>query len=97
MIRAVVLGATRDAGSGYHMYDVGELSIDGAFLCGQLLLELEEEVLIELRFPQGAAILSRARVLSVERGQRPGVRVSWVELAQEDRKKLEEELRVTNG
>ncbi len=82
---AVVAG---DKPSSYGMFEAQELTAQGAFLVGSLLLELHELVTIELTLVDGSSVRVKARVERVEQGENPGVRVAFTEQGDESRDKL---------
>jgi hypothetical protein len=62
------------------MYEVDELAVGGARLVGALLLEVDEQVLIEIGFPDGATLRVQARVVGVDRKGGTGMRVDFVDV-----------------
>lgn len=91
-IEASVWGRTGDQPQPYRMFEATELSAQGAFFAGTVWFERGEELDIELAMPGGRSMRLRARVTGLERGARPGMRVSFAELSDEDRKRLEDQL-----
>lgn len=79
----------------YPMFDVAEIEPDGAFFGGELLLENGEQLDVELSFDDDSTLRLRAQVVDVAAGERPGMRVVWSELGDDDRALLEKKL--TNG
>lgn len=62
------------------IYEVLALDDEGAHLGGQILLELDEVVVLEITFPDGARARVRAQVVAVEAKEEPaGVRVVFIE------------------
>ncbi len=89
-VRVAVLG---DAGEArYPMFEVAEIATDGAFLGGPLLLENGEEIAVELSFPDDSTLTLRAQVVDIASGERPGVRVIWSGLGDDERALLETKL-----
>lgn len=69
----------------YPMFEVRDLRPEGALLQASLFLEVGEVVVIELSLGNGQAVRACARVVALERGDHPGMRVEFVELAESDR------------
>ena len=69
----------------YSMFELLEVSVEGAFLGGKLLLEPGEIVTLELAFDDDRTTELEARVVSAETGDRPGIRVAWSSLTASDR------------
>ncbi len=88
MVCASVVGAS---GTSYAMYDAIQLSVSGAFLRGRIFLELEEEFIVEL-VRGDASVRVRARVDSLDRGETPGMKVTFVGLGSADRNVIANEL-----
>lgn len=91
-IEASVWGRAGDTAEAYRMFDATELSAGGAFFAGAVWFERGEELEVELTMAGGRSLRLRARVTGLERGERPGMRVSFAELSDEDRKRLEDGL-----
>jgi hypothetical protein len=72
----------------YAMFELRELSVRGAVLAGGLLLEMDEELTMELALDEGAPMRVQARVVGLLRDL-PGVEVSFPELGEHDRKRIE--------
>lgn len=90
--------ADEDGGGAYKMFEARDLSTEGAFLAGTLLLEEGEEFDVELSFEDEAAVKVRARVTGVQSGgERPGMSVSFTRLEERARKELEKKLGTNNG
>ena len=77
----------------YPMYELVELSGDGAFLGGKLLLEQGESLVVELSGPGTEARAMNARVIDVivsdRGGMQPGIRVAWSDLSDADKSYLD--------
>ena len=93
-IRVAVIGEHADE-SRYPMFEGAEIATDGAFFAGELLLENGEELDVELAFADDSTLRLRAQVVDVTAGERPGMRVVWSGLGDDDRALLEKKL--TNG
>jgi hypothetical protein len=91
-IEASVWGRAGEQAQAYRMFEASELSPVGAFFAGTVWFERGEELDIELSMPGGRSMRLRARITGLERGDRPGMRVSFAELSDEDRKRLEDGL-----
>ena len=72
----------------YTMFEARDISPDGAFLAGSLLLELNEEFTVELSLGE-TAIRTRARVASLAQGEAPGMVIVFSELSDDHRALLE--------
>ena len=72
----------------YEMFEALSVTPDGAILRGGLLLEVNEEVTLELRMEDLSAFRARARVVEIQQGERPAMRVVWTRVAEADRHRL---------
>lgn len=87
-IAAKVMGKD-EAGLGHLFFDSQDLSLGGAFLKADLLLELGEELALELRLPDGRTIDATAKVAWVRRSEGAGgMGIEFVKLAPSDRETL---------
>jgi uncharacterized protein (TIGR02266 family) len=82
-------------GPGHLFFDTQDLSVGGAFLRADLLLEPGEELEVEFELPGvSRAFHARARVAWVRRGESdrsaPGMGIEFLGLTQEDRDALED-------
>lgn len=69
----------------YAMFEIDELTAEGAFLACGLWLEVGEEITLELAGAGSEARALRARVIEISREPRPGMRVTFLELGDDDR------------
>lgn len=76
--------------SRYAMFSASELTENGAFLHGSLLLELGETVTLELSVGAGK-VRASARVVALETGQTPGMKVEFASLPDRDRRLIQEQ------
>ena len=76
----------------YTMFDARDVTPRGAFLAGNLLLELNEEFTVVLAFADASTLRVTARVDRVERGQEPGIAVSFAGLTESEQKLLASKL-----
>ncbi len=81
-VPASVIGTNRDANPSYGMYQTTEISEDGAFLRGQMLLEPNERFTLELAFEDGTKVRAGALVERVDREPVPGLDVRFTEMSQ---------------
>lgn len=75
----------------YGMFEALSVTQEGATLRGGLLLEVNEEVILELRLPDLSSFRGRARVVEIlpESGdERPAMKVVWTGVAEADRHRL---------
>jgi hypothetical protein len=72
----------------YEMFEALSVTADGAILRGGLLLEVNEEVTLELRMADLSAFRARARVVEIQQGERPAMRVVWTRVSDADRHRL---------
>jgi hypothetical protein len=87
---ASVVVTEGDAASVYPMFEVKRLTPEGAFLAGSLFLEVGEITMMELSWDQRTQVRLRARVISLARGDEPGMSVVFPELDERERKLIEE-------
>jgi|GEM_PF-4305452 len=80
-VPAAVIGANRDADPRYGMYQTTEISEEGAFLRGPMLLEPNERFTVELAFEDGTKVRASARVERVDRDPVPGLDVRFTEMS----------------
>jgi hypothetical protein len=85
---SVVLPAAAGRGAVYGMFEAVSVTPDGATLRGGLLLEVNEEVILELRMPDLSEFRARARVVEIQHGERPVMKVVWTRVADADRHRL---------
>jgi hypothetical protein len=84
-IAAKVTGKA-EAGFGHLFFDSQDLSIGGAFLKADLLLEVGEELSLELHLPGWRGLDLRARVAWVRRSEGSGgMGIEFVDLSERDR------------
>jgi hypothetical protein len=88
-LAATLVAQTGDGESTYAMFGVRELSAEGAFLEGALWLELNEELEVELSGGNEAPVRVRARVVRLERGDVPGMEVTFPNPSDRDRTRIE--------
>jgi Tfp pilus assembly protein PilZ len=90
---AVEFRAEDSSGPGTLIFDAADISIGGAFLKSDLLLEPGEELGLTFTLPNRPEIHTRARVAWVSRfprkGQPPGMGVEFLDLSQAEREVLE--------
>jgi hypothetical protein len=79
-----------DTASVYPMFEVKRLTAEGAFLAGPFFLEVGETAMMELSWDERAQVRVRARVVSLARGDEPGMSVVFPELDERQRKLIEE-------
>ena len=79
-------------GHAHTMFDAQDITLDGAFLAGALFLEVDEVFEVELSFDDSQTIRAKVRVERVEKGEKPGMAVSFAELSDSDRKLLASKL-----
>ena len=74
----------------YPMFQVAEIEHDTARLCGPLLLEVGEVLLVEIVFTDGSKLRASATVEAVQLDPDPGIRVAFTRAAEKKaiRKKL---------
>jgi hypothetical protein len=78
-----------DAGFGHLFFDSQDLSLGGAFLKADLLLEIGEELALELSLPDGRKFDARARVAWVRRSEGSGgMGIEFLDLTQEAKDQL---------
>lgn len=75
--------------SSYLMFEAAELTADGAFLSGDVFLEVDEEFAVRLSFGDDS-VDATARVISLDHGK-PGMNVTFA-MSEEDKKKLQSKL-----
>lgn len=92
-VPAAVIGANRDANPSYGMYQATEISEDGAFLRGPMLLEPNERFTLELAFEDGTRVRADALVERVDLGPVPGLDVRFTDLSQPARAYLRGRMR----
>lgn len=82
-----------EAGAGELVFDSADLSIGGAFLVTDVLLELGEELRLEFPLPGGPVLRCAARIAWVRRfpapGEEAGMGVEFLALDEFDRRALE--------
>jgi len=88
---AAIVSTGVDGEPSYAMYEAQQLTGEGAFLTGPLLLEHHEQFTLELALPGGETVRTRARVARVEYGPVVGMAVRFIDLPDEVKRKL------TNG
>lgn len=93
---ALVPAGAKDA-PGYRMFEPRELTAEGVFLAGTLLLEPGEEFTIELSFADASSLRVRARVTRLDRGSDPGMAVAFTGLSDSDRQTLKTKLEASHG
>jgi Tfp pilus assembly protein PilZ len=78
-----------EAGLGHLFFDSQDISLGGAFLKADLLLEVGEELALELRLPDGKTFDTRARVAWVRRVEGAGgMGIEFLDLEQDARERL---------
>ena len=78
------------AGLAHLFFDSQDLSVGGAFLKADLLLEVGELLVLELKLPDGASFDAQARVAWVRRSEGAGgMGIQFIGLAPHDRARLE--------
>jgi hypothetical protein len=87
---ASVVVTRDDAIAVYPMFEAIRLTTEGAFLAGSLFLEVGEITTLELSWDQGTRVRVQARVISLSRGEEPGMAVVFLELDERERKLIEE-------
>jgi hypothetical protein len=87
-VDASVVLSSSGRGAVYGMFEALSVSAEGAVLRGGLLLEVNEEVTLELRMADLSAFRARARVVEIQQGERPAMRVVWTRVADADRQRL---------
>ena len=80
-VAAALIGVNRDTKPTYGVYQTTEISPDGAFLRGPMLLEPDEQVTVELTFEDGTRVRVHATVDRVDRGPEPGLDVRFTEMS----------------
>ena len=84
--------ADDSSGFGALYFDSADVSLGGAFLKSDLLLEEGEELVLELPFPDREPVKTTARVMWVRifpKGEEPsGMGVQFLDLSPEDREAL---------
>lgn len=93
---SLVLAGARDDGEDdarYAMFSASEITPSGAFLASSLLLELGEQITLEMSL-DGESIRAQARVVGLDTGEVPGMRVEFSELRDNARQLIEQ--RVTS-
>jgi hypothetical protein len=91
MIAAAVVLPGPGRAALYGMFEALSVTPDGATLRGGLLLEVNEEVILELRLPDLSAFRARARVVEIVPDvgdERPAMKVEWTAVAEADRHRL---------
>jgi len=83
-ISASIVTERDDGEAVYKMFEVHELSPDGAFLSSWLFLELHEEITVELSMGDETLRL-RAQVEGLHKGEAPGMEVKFLDLNDEQR------------
>jgi len=86
---SVVAADDSEAATTYQMYEARDLSAEGAFLVGELLLEVGEQVTLQLETDGQPPVRAQARVVRLERGDRIGMAVAFQELGDAERSALE--------
>ena len=69
-----------EMGAGEISFDTADISVGGAFLKSELLLELDEMLAIEIPIPGGLPLLLKARVVRAVRTEQPGMGIQFVEV-----------------
>jgi hypothetical protein len=87
---ASVVVTEGDTASVYPMFEVKRLTSDGAFLAGSLFLEVGETAMMELWWDERTQVRLQVRVISLARGDEPGMSVVFPELDERERKLIEE-------
>lgn len=72
----------------YAMFDLGRLSVAGAFLIGSIFFERGEELLVQLRRGTAAPVRVRARVVDHTRTPDPGMTIEFINLTDAERSAL---------
>jgi Tfp pilus assembly protein PilZ len=79
----------QEAGFGHLFFDSQDISLGGAFLKADLLLEVGEELSLELRLPDGKTFDTHARVAWVRRAEGAGgMGIEFIDLEQDARERL---------
>jgi hypothetical protein len=97
---AAAPGATIDAaviaevGAGdttsYAMFEARDVSVEGAFLVGQLFFEVDETFTLKLSSAGNASVTVEERVKRLELDDQPGMAVAFTGLGDAERKALDE-------
>jgi hypothetical protein len=85
---AVVIDPAKGAALPYAMFDLGQLSVAGAFLIGPVFFERGEEFQVQLRQGIAAPITVRARVIDHTRTPDPGMTIEFINLTDAERTAL---------
>jgi hypothetical protein len=88
----VTVSDARRSGLGSLSFDTRDLSVGGAFLRSDLLLEVNEDLEMCFELPDGVPVKVRARVVHVvrdpEQGGVPGMGVAFRNLSNQDRERM---------
>lgn len=87
-VSAAIVRRRTSAGERYPMFTARDVSADGAFLAGPLLLEPGEELELELESSGGIQVRGHAQVTRVAGGKTPGMFIRFTELSQTATSKL---------
>ena len=79
-VRVAVVNPAAGERTTYAMFELLNLTLERAFLRGPLFFEVDEEFSLELSLPDGRAILTRVRVVRLERGAVSGMEVAFGDL-----------------
>lgn len=81
----------QEQGFGHLFFDSQDLSVGGAFLKADLLLEVGEELSLELKLPDGQTLDARARVAWVRQSEGSGgMGIEFLEIAPEAKELLQD-------
>lgn len=72
----------------YAMFELGRVSVAGAFLVGSVFFERGEEFLVQLRQGSAAPVRVRARVVDHTREPEPGMTIEFLNLTDAERSAL---------
>lgn len=81
-------GDSKHEESRYEMFSASQLTEEGAFLHSSLLLELGETVTLELSLGANK-VRATARVVALETGEAPGMKVEFASLQEGDRQLIQ--------
>ena len=85
---ALVLPNGDDSPRVYDMFEAVELNGEGAFLAGEVFLEVGELVTLQLTQAGQDLVKAQARVVGLERGARNGMAVVFRDLGEQERRTL---------
>lgn len=86
---AVILAVDGESSNRYEMFEATEMSAEGAFLAGDLFLEVGELVTLQLVADGQDPVRAQARVVRLERGGRNGMAVAFQDLGDDARRALQ--------